>query len=81
MVESLELFLPLEGLIDIAVERERLTKRINELAAHLKKHNKDKHSRRGLLQMVADRRGHLKHLEKKNKRKYNDLIKKLGLKR
>ena len=58
-----------------------LTKRINELAAHLKKHNKDKHSRRGLLQMVADRRGHLKHLEKKNKRKYNDLIKKLGLKR
>ncbi len=58
-----------------------LTKRINELTTHLKKHQKDKHSRRGLLQMVADRRIHLKYLEKKNKRSYNALLKKLNLKK
>ncbi len=58
-----------------------LTKRINELAAHLKKNHKDRHSRRGLLQMVADRRTHLKYLEKKNKRRYNTLVKKLELKK
>ena len=44
-----------------------LSKRIDELAAHLKKNNKDNHSRRGLLGMVADRRTHLKYLEKKNR--------------
>ena len=58
-----------------------LTKRIDELASHLKKNDKDKHSRRGLLQMVADRRTHLKYLEGKNKRRYSALVKKLGLKR
>ena len=58
-----------------------LTKRINDLATHLKKHLSDKHSRRGLLQMVADRRSHLKYLEKKNKRRYSALLKKLDLKR
>jgi len=58
-----------------------LTKQIDELAMHLKKHTKDIHSRRGLLGMVADRRAHLKYLEKKNKKRYNTLIKKLGLKK
>jgi len=58
-----------------------LTKQINELAKHLKKHAKDFHSRRGLLQMVADRRKHLKYLERKNKRTYNAIVKKLGLKK
>jgi small subunit ribosomal protein S15 len=58
-----------------------LTKRIDELASHLKKHLKDKHSRRGLLQMVADRRTHLKYLEGSNKRRYNAIVKKLDLKR
>lgn len=58
-----------------------LSKKIDELANHLKKHLKDKHSRRGLLQMVADRRTHLKYLEGKNKKRYNALIKKLGLKK
>ena len=57
-----------------------LTRRINELASHLKKHAKDRHSRRGLLQMVANRRTHLKFLEKKNKRRYSALLKKLDLK-
>jgi small subunit ribosomal protein S15 len=58
-----------------------LSKKIEELTSHLKKNHKDNHSRRGLLQMVADRRKHLKYLEKKNKRKYNALIKTLGLKK
>ena len=58
-----------------------LSKQIDELASHLKKHLKDKHSRRGLLQMVADRRTHLKYLEGKDKRRYNALVKKLGLKK
>lgn len=58
-----------------------LTKQIDELAKHLKKHSKDKHSRRGLLQMVADRRIHLKYLEEKNKRRYSTLVKKLDLKK
>lgn len=58
-----------------------LTKKIDELTSHLKKHDKDKHSRRGLLQMVADRRTHLKYLEGKNKKRYSALIKKLGLKK
>ena len=58
-----------------------LSKKIDELTSHLKKHLKDKHSRRGLLQMVADRRTHLKYLEGKDKKRYNALIKKLGLKK
>lgn len=58
-----------------------LSKKIDELTKHLKKNKKDNHSRRGLLAMVADRRKHLKYLEKKNKRGYNALIKKLGLKK
>jgi small subunit ribosomal protein S15 len=58
-----------------------LTKKINELTTHLKKNPKDKHSRRGLLQMVADRRAHMKYLEKNDKRAYNKVIKSLGLKK
>lgn len=58
-----------------------LTKRIEELASHLKKNNKDNHSRRGLLQMVANRKTHMKYLEKKNPKRYNVLNKKLGLKK
>jgi small subunit ribosomal protein S15 len=58
-----------------------LTKRIDELTSHLKKHLKDKHSRRGLLQMVANRRTHLKYLENSNKKRYNAILKKLNLKK
>lgn len=58
-----------------------LTKRIDELASHLKKNAKDNHSRRGLLQMVADRKAHMKYLEKKNPKRFNALNKKLGLKK
>lgn len=57
-----------------------LTKQIDELSKHLKKHKKDFHSRRGLLQMVADRRKHLRYLERKNEKAFKALVKKLGLK-
>jgi small subunit ribosomal protein S15 len=58
-----------------------LSRKIDELTKHLKKNQKDFHSRRGLLQMVADRRSHLRYLEKNDKRRYSALIKKLGLKK
>lgn len=58
-----------------------LTRQIEELAKHLKKHKKDFHSRRGLLQMVANRRKHLKYLERKDAKAYQTLIKQLGLKK
>jgi len=57
-----------------------LTKQIDELASHLKKNPKDKHSRRGLLQMVADRRAHMAYLKKKNEKRYIVLARKLELK-
>lgn len=58
-----------------------LTKRIEELASHLKKNAKDNHSRRGLLAMVADRQAHMKYLEKKHPKRALALQKKLGLKK
>lgn len=58
-----------------------LTKRIEELAEHLKTHSKDNHSRRGLLAMVADRQAHMKYLEKRSPKRASVLQKKLGLKK
>lgn len=58
-----------------------LTRQIEELAKHLKKNKKDFHSRRGLLQMVANRRKHLKYLQRKDESAYTALISKLGLKK
>jgi len=54
-----------------------LTKRIEELTAHLKKNQKDNHSRRGLLVMVAKRRSHLQYLQKKNPKRHASIMKKL----
>jgi len=58
-----------------------LSKRIDELASHLKKNSKDNHSRRGLLAMVADRQAHMKYLEKKNPKRAKEIAKKLGLRK
>jgi len=58
-----------------------LTRRIEELSAHLDKNRKDKHSRRGLLGLVAARRKHLKYLEGTNKRLHGSVVRKLGLKK
>ena len=54
-----------------------LSKSIDELASHLKVHKKDNSSRRGLIKMVADRRKHLKHLEKKDKARHEVEVKKI----
>ena len=58
-----------------------LSRQIEDLTGHLRKHTKDKHSRRGLLQMVADRRTHLKYLEANDKKKYASVLKKMNLKK
>lgn len=56
-----------------------LSEQIDELTKHLKKHPKDQHSRRGLLKMVSRRKKLLDYLNKTSKRRYNALVKKLGL--
>ena len=58
-----------------------LTKKINELSEHFKIHKKDHHSRRGLLGMINNRRKLLKYLKSKNEEGYQELIKKLGLRK
>lgn len=58
-----------------------LSRRIDDLSTHLKKNKKDKHSRRGLLGLVAQRKSHMKYLEKKDAKRYNAIVKKLGLKK
>ena len=58
-----------------------LTKKINELSEHFKIHKKDHHSKRGLLGMINNRRKLLKYLKGKNEEGYQELIKKLGLRK
>jgi small subunit ribosomal protein S15 len=64
-----------------AVQVGLLSRQIEELTSHLKKHPKDHHSRRGLLKMVGKRRKLLVYLEKSDSKTYNSLVKKLGLKK
>ena len=58
-----------------------LTERINHLNEHLKANHKDHHSRRGLLQMVGQRRGLLDYLKKTDIERYRVLIEKLGIRK
>ena len=58
-----------------------LSEEIENLLLHLKKHSKDLHSKRGLLKMVAKRRKLLNYLNKEDKKRYNQIAKKLGLKK
>jgi small subunit ribosomal protein S15 len=58
-----------------------LTERIRNLTEHFKGHNKDNHSRRGLLMMVNKRRTLLAYLKKTDVERYNALIQKLGLRK
>lgn len=58
-----------------------LTARINNLTEHFKTHKKDNHSRRGLLKLVAQRRKLLDYLKGKEEARYQDLIKRLGIRR
>ena len=58
-----------------------LTARINHLTEHLKSHNGDHHSRRGLLMMVGKRRGLLDYLAKIDIERYRVIIAKLGIRK
>jgi len=58
-----------------------LTKKINELTEHLKIHRKDHASRRGLLKMVGNRSALLKYVRKKDVRRYQEIISRLGLRK
>lgn len=58
-----------------------LTERIKELTEHLKVNKKDFMARRGLLQMVGQRKRHLKYIAEKDSKTYLDLIQKLGIRR
>ena len=58
-----------------------LTEEIKRLILHLKKHPKDFHSKRGLLKMVGKRRRFLSYLKEEDEKRYNNLIKKIGLKK
>ena len=61
------------------VQSALLTASIQELTAHLKKHKKDDHSRRGLLKQVAKRRRLLNFLKARSEDRYKELLKKLEL--
>lgn len=57
-----------------------LSEEVKQLLSHLKKHPKDFHSKRGLLKMVSKRRGLLKHLKKEDEKRYNKIVREIGLK-
>ncbi|MFK7873366.1 MAG: 30S ribosomal protein S15 [Oligoflexales bacterium] len=58
-----------------------LTRRLGYLNDHFKENKKDHHSRRGLMKMVGQRRRLLNYLHKKNAEEYQNLIKKLNIRR
>jgi len=58
-----------------------ISERINNLTEHLRVHKKDYHSRRGLLMLVGQRRRLLDYVKSKELKRYEDLIKRLGLRR
>jgi len=58
-----------------------LTQRIRDLTEHLKTHQHDHHSRRGLLLLVGQRRNLLKYMAKKDINRYRSIIERLGIRR
>ena len=58
-----------------------LSERIRELTEHLKLHQGDFHSRRGLLMMVGKRRRLLEYMKRTESKRYEELVKRLGLRR
>src|SRR5262249_7728820 len=58
-----------------------LTDRINGLTEHFKVHQKDHHSRRGLLKLIGQRRGLLEYLRGKDADRYRQVIERLGIRR
>jgi small subunit ribosomal protein S15 len=64
-----------------AVQIALLTEKINELTGHFKNAKKDYQSRRGLLKHVSQRRKLLTYLKKTNHAGYDELIKKLNIRK
>lgn len=58
-----------------------LTERVNELTEHFKVHEKDFHSRRGLLKLVGKRRRLLNYLRNSDIQRYRNIVRELGLRR
>lgn len=58
-----------------------LSEEIDKLVSHLKKHPKDFHSKRGLIKMVVKRKKLLGYLKKDSEKRYNAVVKKIGLKK
>lgn len=58
-----------------------LSERITSLTDHFKNHQKDHHSRRGLLMLIGKRRGLLEYLRKKDGERYRALTEKLGIRK
>ena len=58
-----------------------MSERIDHLTEHLKTHNKDHHTRRGLLMLVGKRKRLLQYLQDQDVNKYRELIDKLGIRR
>ena len=58
-----------------------LTREIEQVSEHLKVHRKDNHSRRGLLQMVGNRRRLLRFLKGEDEKRWEKLVEKLKLKK
>ena len=64
-----------------AVQVSILSSRIQQLNGHLQNNRKDKHSRRGLVSLVEQRRKHLSYLRRKNLKLYESIVETLGLRR
>ena len=58
-----------------------LTNRINILTEHFKKNKKDNHSKIGMMKMISKRKSLLSYLNKQNHKKYEEVIKKLNLRK
>ena len=58
-----------------------LTERIKQLSGHLRAHNHDNHSRRGLLKLIGQRRRHLSYLSRKNVERYRTVLQRLSLRK
>ena len=58
-----------------------MSERIANLTEHFKTHNKDNHSRRGMIKMVSQRRGLLDYVKSRDAKRYEAIISKLGLRR
>ncbi len=79
IVEKFKRFDKDTGSVEVQVAL--LSENVKVLTEHLKIHKKDAHSRRGLINMVSQRRKLLDYLKKREYKRYSDLIKELGIRR